>query len=194
MIIGSPGKLYDVIYADPPWRYQVKNMQGCAENHYPTMSIEEIAALPVQRIISANSILFMWATWPLLFSEPGPIDVIKGWGFKYKTCAFVWVKANKSTEVNQTMFFAEDITGLNEKVGLGRWVRGNTEFCLLATHGSPKRLAANVHQIIYEKIERHSAKPDEARKRIVQLVGDLPRIELFARIRRPGWDVWGNQV
>ena len=78
--------------------------------------------------------------------------------------------------------------------GLGFWTRGNAEICLLATRGHPKRQAANVHQFIISPIEAHSKKPDEARDKIVSLMGNLPRVELFARQTPPGWDVWGNEV
>ena len=77
---------------------------------------------------------------------------------------------------------------------MGYWTRANAEFCVLATKGKPKRMAKNVHQVIVSHIEEHSKKPDEARRRIVRLMGDLPRIELFARQKSAGWDVWGNEV
>ena len=77
---------------------------------------------------------------------------------------------------------------------LGYWTRGNAEICLLAVKGHPKRKSAGVHQLIVSPIERHSKKPDEARRKIVELMGDIPRVELFAREKKPGWDVWGNEV
>jgi len=92
----------------------------------------------------------------------------------------VWVKRNKKSP---TWFW-----------GMGRWTRANAELCLLATHGKPKRINAGVHSVIDTPIEAHSKKPDEARKRIVKLCGDLPRIELFARQKTEGWDVWGNEI
>ena len=79
-------------------------------------------------------------------------------------------------------------------VGMGYWTRANAEICVLATHGHPKRVNAGVRQIILSHIEEHSKKPDEVRDRIVQLMGDVPRIELFARQSPKGWDVWGNEV
>ena len=102
------------------------------------------------------------------------------WGFTYKTVAFVWVKQNKKAD---NLFW-----------GMGHWTRSNAELCILATKGNPKRLSASVHQVIMSHIEKHSKKPDETRKRIVELVGDLPRVELFARQKTDGWDVWGNEV
>lgn len=171
---------YAVVYADPPWAYHVWSKKGagrCAENHYPTMSLEEICTLPVAEISAKDSVLFLWATFPNL---PQAFEVIKAWGYTYKTVAFVWVKRNKKSP--------------GHFVGLGYWVRANAEICLLATKGKPKRVSKSVRQIIDTPIERHSQKPDEARKRIVELMGDIPRIELFARTKSIGWDVWGNEV
>ena len=79
-------------------------------------------------------------------------------------------------------------------LGMGYWTRANAEICILATKGSPKRYSKRVHQVIVSHIEEHSKKPEEARRRIEQLMGDVPRIELFARRETPGWDVWGNEV
>ena len=106
--------------------------------------------------------------------------MIQAWGFQYKTVAFVWVKLNKKKE---TPFF-----------GLGNWTRSNAEICLLAKRGTPKRKSNRVHQLIISPMEGHSKKPDIVRDKIVELVGDLKRIELFARNKTEGWDVWGNEV
>lgn len=170
-------KKYSIIYADPPWRYEMKKGQGVAENHYSTMGIEEICSLPVQEICEKNCALFLWVTFPQL---PEAFRVIKAWGFRYKTVAFVWTKLNRS---GQGYFF-----------GLGYWTRSNAEICLLATRGKPKRISKKVFQLIISPLQEHSKKPAEARKRIVELLGDLPRIELFARQRSPGWDAWENEV
>lgn len=170
-------KKYTVIYADPPWRYQQKSLSGAAENHYPTMSIQELCELPVDELADKDSMLFLWTTFPML-SEA--LQLIKAWGFTYKTVAFVWVKQNKKSP---TWFY-----------GLGFWTRSNAEICLLAKRGKPKRNSASVHQLIIAPIEKHSKKPDETRKRIEQLMGDVPRVELFARQKSEGWDVWGNEV
>ena len=119
----------------------------------------------------------MWATFPQLKEA---LQLIKAWGFQYKTVAFVWLKTNRKSG---TWFY-----------GLGFWTRGNAEICLLATKGHPKRQAKNVHQFIVSPIEAHSKKPDVAREKIASLMGDLPKIELFARKESPGWDIWGNEV
>ncbi len=171
---------YGIILADPAWSYRVWSKKGkgrSAENHYPTMSLAEICALPVAGIAAKDSALFLWATCPNL---PEAFEVIKAWGYVYKTVAFTWVKRCRKSPG----FF----------VGLGHWTRANAELCLLATRGNPKRLSKSVRQIIDAPIGRHSEKPAETRTRIVELLGDLPRIELFARERAEGWDCWGNEV
>ena len=170
-------KKYSIIYADTPWRYEMKKGQGVAENHYSTMGIEEICGLPVQEICAKDCVLFLWVTFPQL---PEAFKVIKAWGFCYKTVAFVWIKQNRS---GKGYFF-----------GLGYWTRSNAEICLLAVKGKPKRISRKVFQLIFSPLQEHSKKPAEARVRIVELMGNLPRIELFARQQSPGWDVWGNEV
>ena len=178
--IHKTDKKYNIIYADPPWKYRAYSKKGLgrsAEKHYPTMSIDDICSLPVGNIADKDSILFMWVTFPTLNEA---FKVIDAWGFEYKTVGFVWVKQNKKTP---TLFW-----------GMGFWTRANAEMCIIATKGKPKRISASVHQVIMSKIEEHSKKPDETRDRIVQLVGNLPRIELFARQQADGWDCWGNEV
>ena len=141
------------------------------------MSADDICSLPVADIAEDNSVLFLWVTFPNLQES---FRVIKAWGFEYRTVAFVWVKRNKKA--------------INWFMGLGYWTRANAEICLLAVKGKPKRISKSVRQIIDSPIERHSKKPDETRERIVELMGDLPRIELFARQKTDGWNVWGNEV
>ena len=112
-------KKYGIIYADPPWHYNQKNISGAAEHHYRTMNTEEICKLNVAEVADQHCTLFLWATFPQL---PEALKVIKAWGFQYKTVAFVWLKQNKS---GKGWFF-----------GLGFWTRGNSEICLLATRGN----------------------------------------------------------
>ena len=168
---------YEIIYADRPWRYNQKNLSGAAEHHYSTMKVEEICKLNVAEVAADNCVLFLWTTFPQLREA---LQVIKAWGFQYKTVAFVWLKQNKS---GKGWFF-----------GLGFWTRGNAEICLLATRGKPHRKSNHVHQFIISPLREHSRKPDEARDKIIGLMGDLPRLELFARSKTDGWDVWGNEV
>jgi len=169
-------KKYKIIYADPPWRY----WEGGDKNqskHYGTMDLDGIKALPIKDLADEDCVLFIWVTFPLLDKS---FEVIEAWGFSYSTVGFTWVKRNKDSA---GFFF-----------GCGGWTRANAELCLIATIGHPKRKRADVSQIISSKIREHSRKPDETRERIVQLMGDVPRIELFARQRFEGWDVWGNEA
>ena len=170
-----PNGTYSIIYADPPWTYNDKSIQGAAANHYDTMSLEDIKSMPVQDMADDDCVLFMWATYPLLAEA---LEVINAWGFTYKSVAFTWVKLNKN--------------GFGYFFGLGRWTRGNPEICLIAIKGKPKRLGLGVANLTIAPIGRHSAKPAIIREKIVQLMGDLPRVELFARNQTPGWGVWGN--
>lgn len=171
-------KKYGIIYADPPWSYKDSGCQGAAAAHYPTMSVDDICKLPVKDLADKNCVLFMWATYPKLEEA---LKVIKHWGFEYKTIAFQWVKTYKS--------------GFGEFLGLGRWTRGNTEPCLLATKGKPKRVNAGVSQLIFSPLRRHSQKPPETRIKIKKLLGEgISCVELFAREKVEGWDVWGNEV
>lgn len=176
-MIPFPQKKYNVIYADPPWSYSDKGCSGNAAQHYPLMKDEDLYALPVQDLAADDCVLFMWATYPKLREA---LRVIESWGFSYKSIGFQWVKQNRSGE---GYFF-----------GLGRWTRGNTEPCLIATKGKPKRINPGVGQLVFSPLRKHSQKPDEVRDRIVDLVGDIPRIELFAREAAPGWDCWGNEL
>lgn len=173
-------KKYGIIYADPPWSYRVWSEKGkgrSAENHYRTMGIEDVMALPVAELAARDCALFLWATAPCLEEA---MAVIRAWGFAYKTVAFTWAKATARPG--------------GWHFGLGYWTRANAELCLLATKGRPRRASASVRQLIVAPRREHSRKPDEARERIVELMGDLPRIELFARQKFPGWDAWGDEV
>lgn len=182
-------KKYNIIYADPAWQYNKTLNSRAVENHYPTMPIEDIKALPINEISADDSILFIWVTFPKL--QEG-LDTIKAWGFEYKTIGFVWVKTNKRTNPKQTSFLP--VESFDSFWGMGMWTRANTELCLIATKGNPKRKSASVHSVIYAPISIHSRKPNEVRTKIIELVGDLPKVELFARQSKNGWDVWGNEV
>ncbi len=185
-------KKYNILYADPPWKYQDEmDGYGGAARYYKTMTTVEIANLPVREIVAVDAVLFLWVTWPFLFEAE---LVFTGWGFKYKTLGFIWLKTNKRRDPDQGALFAEDHFAVDDFLGTGRWTRSNTEFVLLGTRGKPKRISANVRQLIYHPIMEHSRKPDQVRDRIVDLCGDRSRLELFARDRAQGWDVFGNQV
>ena len=180
---------YAAILADCPWPYDNQFCYGgqrAAAENYDVMSLEQLKALPVAQIAAADAALFLWATYPFIQEA---LDLIPHWGFLYKSYAFDWVK----------------LRGDKPQFGLGQWFRGSSEVCLLAVRGKPERRDAGVRQLIETMDEgegrtlrseagRHSAKPAEVRARIERLLGDVPRIELFARERASGWDAWGNEV
>jgi len=181
-------KKYNIIYADPPWRFKNWSMSELAKrgekwarkngrSPYDVMDNEDIYKLPIKDLADKDCILFLWATYPKLQEA---LETIKSWGFIYKTVAFTWVKQNK---VSNGWHF-----------GLGYWSRGNPEICLLATRGKPKRISKFVANLTISHLGEHSAKPPIIRDKILELVGKLPRIELFARQKIEGWDVWGNEV
>lgn len=182
-------KKYDVIYADPPWQYKVWSKKGAgrsAESHYQTQSEDFLKGMNIEVLCQPNCALLMWATFPCLKQA---LELGNAWGFTYKTVAFVWIKTNKN---NDRIF-----------VGMGYYTRANAEIVLLFTKGKPlTRHAKDVPQVLISPRGRHSEKPDEIRKRIVRLFGDVARLELFAR-QKPfdnnehtfeGWDVFGNEV
>jgi len=178
--IFAPQNKYDIVYADPPWSYKAWSLKGggsSAERHYHCMTKEAIQSLPVADLCNKNCALFLWVTFPCL--EEG-LELIKKWGFTYKTCAFTWVKRNKKSN----SFF----------MGNGFYTRANAELCLLATRGRVRKISSSVRSVCDARIQEHSRKPDEIRDRIVSLLGDLPRIELFARQQVVGWDCWGDEV
>lgn len=176
-----PDKQYDIIYADPPWEYRQIGARGTAEQHYDTMTTENICSLPIQSISTDRTVCFLWATFPNIDQA---LKVMQAWGFIYKTAAFVWVKKNRRSNTN---FW-----------GMGAYTRANAEVCLLGISRKTKAgqcvKSHKVHQIIESPVESHSEKPGVVRSRIVELLGDIPRIELFAREKADGWDVWGNEA
>lgn len=188
--IFNTDKKYNIIYADPPWSYRDYTSKEVAEKNlnanskksvvmkYDVMKTTNICDLPIEKITADDCILFMWVTMPKLNEV---FDVIKSWGFKYSTVGFTWVKKNKKNK--ESNFW-----------GMGRWTRSNAELCLIGIKGHPKRVSASVHSIIESCIEEHSKKPDVVREKIVELCGDVPRIELFARQHADGWDCWGNEA
>ena len=173
---------YNIIYADPPWQYNFsakldnKKIHGCAEQHYNTLSLDELKLLPIKQMADINCALLLWVTFPKL--QEG-LELLKSWGFIYKTVAFTWVKIGNN--------------GKPRKL-LGFYTRSNAEICLLGIKGSMHRIDTGVSQVIFSKLQHHSKKPDETRIRIVKLFGDLPRIELFSRDIFDGWDNFGNEL
>jgi N6-adenosine-specific RNA methylase IME4 len=170
---------FKVIAADPPWHFNIRSDKGgdrSATAHYQTMTIEDILAMPVERLAAKDSVLLLWGINTML---PEALAVIECWGFTYKTVGFTWAKSNRKSPG----YF----------MGLGYWTRQNTEFCLLATRGRPKRVSAGVRQLIVEPRREHSRKPDAFYAETQRLL-DGPYLELFGRQSRPGWTVWGNQA
>ena len=177
-------KKYKIIYADPPWSYKNSpSKKGTtrvfAKNHYDLVSTKDLGKLEVNKISDKDAVMFMWATLPMIEDA---LELIKSWGFKYRTTGFVWVKKNK--KATTTNFW-----------GGGYYTRSNVELCLIATKGKIlERKTRSIHQIIEEPVSRHSEKPSIVREKIIELFGDLPRVELFAREKTEGWDIWGNEV
>jgi N6-adenosine-specific RNA methylase IME4 len=177
----ATNKKYNLIYADPPWTYNDKCSAGergsCYK--YNCMTLDEIYALRtfIDQIANDNCFLALW--WvPVMPQEA--LNVVNAWGFRLINMkGFTW---HKQTKYGKSHF------------GMGHWSRANTEDCLFAIRGKLKRKSGSVRQFVDAQIGRHSEKPNEIRKRLVQLLGDVPKIELFARIKTEGWDVWGDEV
>lgn len=176
-------KRYSIIYADPPWQYKanrrsyIANTSGEAQVHYTTMTIDDIKSLAVEELASTNCMLFIWVTFPLL--QEG-LDVIRAWGFTYKTLGFSWLKTTKD--------------GIKPTFGVGYYTRSNLEVCLLGVRGKASKESSSISSVVVSPREAHSQKPDLVRDKIVQLCGDIPRVELFARQKVDGWDAWGDSV
>jgi N6-adenosine-specific RNA methylase IME4 len=180
-ILQGDGK-YDVILADPPWRFKVwaTDTGGgrSPEKHYPTLTIDDICKLPVGDLAADNCVLFLWCVWPSIFEFPQ--RVMAAWGFEFKTNAFTWVKAKRS--------------GFGHHFGMGYYTRANTEPCLLAVRGDMPIAAKDVLALIYSPVREHSRKPDEQYGKIERLYPNMRYLELFARKKRDGWDAWGNEI
>lgn len=187
MFDGLPRNHFGAILADPPWAFP--KWSGLAvpartkDQPYSFMTMSDIGSLPVGGVAAKDCVLLCWVTWPMLLDC---IKVIERWGFSYKTCGFAWIKADNT----QPNFFQEE---LKVEMKLGYWTRSNSEVCLLATKGKPKRIDAGVRQAIIAPAREHSRKPDGIHERIERLVAG-PYLELFARQKREGWTVWGNQT
>lgn len=196
---------FDIILVDPPWTYDDKALAGDrgAGCKYTLMDDHAMRLLPVELLAAEDCALLMWATMPKLREA---LDLGHAWGFQYKTCAFTWVKTTPAFDaliqwvgdkrLLNLLALAKILKALNTLwfIGMGRWTRANAELVLLFVKGRPQRLDAGVNQIIAAPPGRHSAKPAEVRDRIVQLLGDKPRVELFARDVAPGWMALGGDL
>jgi N6-adenosine-specific RNA methylase IME4 len=177
--VNLPNGPYRVIYADPPWQYRDKCHAGKrgAGYKYRCLTVAEICALPVRTIAAPSCLLALWWTGPMIREA---LAVVDAWGFTLKNATgFTWVKTTRSGR---------------HAFGMGHLTRGNAENCLFATLGKPARVSAAVSQLIVAPVREHSRKPDEARTALERLMGDVPRVELFARQRVPGWDAWGDEL
>lgn len=173
-------KKYNLIYADPAWTYRDKANDGerGAAHKYDVMTLQDICRLPVWDLAADSCLLAMWwvPTQPM-----EALKVVEAWGFRFMTMkGFTWHKTNKHKG--------------NSAIGMGHMTRANSEDCLFAVKGKlPDRMDASICQHITSPRMEHSAKPPIIRDRLVQLLGDVPRIELFSRDNIDGWDNWGNQ-
>ena len=184
--LAESGQKFKVIYADPPWTFEVysgKGKQRSAERYYDTLTSDEIKALPVAQLADKDCALFLWGVCP---DQPAALEVIRAWGFEYKTVGFVWVKTTATAAV-----VTLDDDGLHW--GMGYWTRSNVEPVLLATRGNPQRINKDVHQVVIAPVGEHSEKPEEVRRRIERLLNGQ-YLELFARKPAPGWTTWGNEL
>ncbi len=188
-----PRKKYGLIYADPAWSFLTYSKtrvvpQRAKKQHYDVMTREELQALPVGDLAAKDCVLVMWITASNLLEG---LELAKSWGFTYKTKVITWCKMTKRDEVGQFSFYPPEIS---PRMGLGHWSRQESEDAYLFTKGKPKRVSKAVRQLIFEPRREHSRKPDCTRGRLVALVGDVPRIELFSRTEIDGWDQWGNEA
>jgi site-specific DNA-methyltransferase (adenine-specific) len=196
--------MYSLLLCDPPWKYNDKAQAGNrgAEFKYPCMTTHELYKMHdyINEISNNDSVLYMWTTGPML---PDALGTMKFWGFKFKNIAFTWIKTNKKP-LNWVTPSANLIMGIDDDdkefttgdfMGMGNHTRSNAEFVLLGVRGKGiKRVSASVRSTVISPVREHSRKPDEVRRRIEDLYGDVPRIELFARERFEGWDFHGNEV
>jgi N6-adenosine-specific RNA methylase IME4 len=172
-----PAGGYGLIMADPPWRFELFSEKGeekSAQAHYSTMTLDDIARLPVAGLAAEDCLLWLWATAPMLALQ---IEILERWGFTFKTSG-VWVK----TTTNDKIAF-----------GTGYILRNAHEPFLIGTRGNPKTVR-NVRSVVMGKVREHSQKPDESYAAAEALIPNVRRIEIFSRTDRPGWDVWGNET
>jgi N6-adenosine-specific RNA methylase IME4 len=164
------------IAVDPPWPFTQYSERASRTDHYDTMSLDEMKALPIKALAAENCAVLLWCTWP---NMPMSLEVIEAWGLKYSGLGFDWVKLTPD--------------GKSLHKGQGYNTRQNPEPCIIAKLGSPLRLDEDVHCVIMTPVGAHSEKPDEAYRRMQRLYG-APYLEMFARKRREGWMTWGNEI
>lgn len=184
---GVPWGKYKTIHADPPWRFNVRSKKGMgrsADQHYSTMTREEIMALPVAGLAAPSATLLLWVPEPNLLQG---LELMAQWGFDYKTFAFTWGKLKRSAPA-EGPWFPDSF-----HCGMGFWSRSNPEICLLGTRGQPKRKHADVRELIIAPVREHSRKPDQILPAAQRLLHG-PYLDLFSRTTRAGWDSFGDQA
>lgn len=188
-----PRNDYEIVYADPAWRHVTWSARGkgkSPERHYDCMSLEDIKAIPVGDWCAKNAALFIWGLDHML---PQTLEVIDAWGFTFKTVAFNWPKLRKRFNPAEFMT-GQEFVERSFPIGTGYWTRANPELCLFATRGKPKRVGKGVRRLVVDPVREHSRKPDRIRDDIVALLGDKPRLEMFARTAPEGWDAVGDEI
>jgi N6-adenosine-specific RNA methylase IME4 len=184
---GLRRQYYGALYIDPPWKFHAWSHRGEGKGacqHYACMSLADVCSLPVAQLAADDAVLFMWVVQPLLREA---MQVLDAWEFSYRTVAFYWVKMPKT--------WTPESGRVRPRLGLGYHTRSGAEQCWLAVRGKGyKRQAQGIEQVLHSPLRRHSQKPDEIARRIERLVGDVPRLEMFARVRRPGWDCFGDEL
>lgn len=203
--------MYRLIYADPPWAYNDLGQSGSKKNsgsasHYSVMTVDDICALDVPGVCAPDALLFLWTTGPHI---PSALRVLDRWDFEFKTVGFTWVKTGRVDASERALSKAICLTrdqrrALKEHphlltpaypIGQGSYTRANPEYVLIGKRGrGVERVNKGVRCEVFAPRGAHSRKPDIVATKIEQLVGDVPRLEMFARRSRPGWDVWGNEV
>ncbi len=177
---------YNIIYADPPWyenaaaphtaRPKFDRKIMCARRDFNVMKTKDIVSLPIKEISAENCALFLWTTSRHV---PDALKVIEGWGFRFVKIVFTWMKTQKNGK---------------PAFGIGYYTKSNSEYVLLGIKGKMPPVNFSISEAVLEPRQRVFSKPETIRRRIEALYGDVPRIELFARIKAPGWDVYGNEV
>lgn len=206
---------FRVTLADPPWPYDDPGASGSLRNsgaaqHYTTLTVDQIAAINVRDVVADDALLYLWVTGPHVHDG---LAVMDAWGFEFVTIGFTWVKTG-TTKASATRLRAvleafnvprwvrglivEDVAPVllpSFPIGQGSYTRANPEYCLIGTRGDGvTRLDKGVRNEVLAPRRAHSEKPDEVHDRIERLHGDVPRLEMFARTRRPGWSAFGNEV
>lgn len=178
---------FGCVVADPAWTFATRSRKGLdgRPQHYARMTLAQIKALPVASVAAPDCHLFLWTTGPHMRQA---FDVMDAWGFKFSTMAFTWVKLNPREAAALFM------TDASFFMGQGYTTRKNSEWVLLGRRGKPQRHARNVRELIIAQRREHSRKPDQFFERVERYVGDVPKLELFSRTDRPGWEAWGDQA